>query len=386
MDPFAISKSDWKIGGPSKAVGEKTQRIPEVDGLRGIAILLILFFHYINNQLTGSAFRAGKLLYGATSFFWSGVDLFFVLSGFLIGTILLRNKRSDHYFSTFYMRRLVRIIPNYYLLITLFALLAALPYFSECHFFSTPNPIPLWSYFLMVHNIYMGMLNTTGNAGLDVTWSIGIEEQFYLIFPLIVYFLPKKWIPAFLVIAIAAASLIRLQFHQWIPRYVLLPCRMDSIAAGALIAWLNEEHSLAELVRKRKAWFIVIMVVDVALCSYMFARYHDLGVNRHFFIAVFFSGCLVLALTVQNSFYGAFLRNRWLVWIGTISYSLYLFHTLILGLMEYIFLHNTRDPSINNGKDLLVSLIALGISILFSWLIYKKLETPFVQLGKRFKY
>jgi peptidoglycan/LPS O-acetylase OafA/YrhL len=54
--------------------------------------------------------------------------------------------------------------------------------------------------------------------------------------------------------------------------------------------------------------------------------------------------------------------------------------------MEYIFLHNTRDPSINNGKDLLVSLIALAISILFSWLIYKKLETPFVQLGKRFKY
>src|ERR1700722_13730876 len=130
MDLFAISKSDWKIGGPSKAVGEKTRRIPEVDGLRGIAILLILFFHYINNQLTGSAFRAGKLLYGATSFFWSGVDLFFVLSGFLIGTILLRNKGSDRYFSTFYMRRLVRIIPNYYLLITLFALLAALPYFS----------------------------------------------------------------------------------------------------------------------------------------------------------------------------------------------------------------------------------------------------------------
>ena len=95
-------------------------RIPELDGIRAMAILLILFFHYINNQLPESNNIFLRLLQKATSLGWSGVDLFFVLSGFLIGGILIRNKESENYFKTFYIRRFYRIFPFYYVLIYLF--------------------------------------------------------------------------------------------------------------------------------------------------------------------------------------------------------------------------------------------------------------------------
>ena len=374
------------VTGMTKGPVATQGRILELDGLRGLAILLVLSFHYINNQLEHYTGRMGVILFKMTSFGWAGVDLFFVLSGFLIGTILFRYRQSKNFFSTFYIRRIVRIIPNYYLLIAIFLLLVAMPYFSQSAFLHNNNVIPWWSYFLMIHNIYMGHLNNLGSNAVNVTWSIGIEEQFYLVFPFIVYFSPKKWIPWVLVLAIILASVIREYYIQWIPRYVFLPCRMDSIAFGALAAWFNEEYSLGEMVRKFSRWFWLIMALNAGACACLIWKFRDLGVNRHFFLALFFTGCLVAALTWENSFYGAFLRNKWLTWIGTISYSLYLFHYLILAMLEYCLLGYSGGVAVTNSKDLAVSLLSLGLSFLFAWFVYKKLETPFVRFGKRFKY
>lgn len=371
------------------AIKEKNaaaRRIPELDGLRGIAILLVITFHYINNQLTNSTAKIGRALCQVTSFGWTGVDLFFVLSGFLIGTILIRNRQSPRYFSTFYIRRIVRIIPNYYLLIGLFLLLLGMPYFSRSAFLHKGNDIPWWSYLAMVHNIYMGRLHSLGSNAVNVTWSIGIEEQFYLVFPLIVYFAKKEWIPYILGLAILLASVIRGFYAHWIPRYVFLPCRMDSIAFGAMVAYFNEGFQLEKIVKKYAGWFALILMADVGTCLYLFLRYSDLGINRHFFLAVFFSGCLVAALVYQDSFYGRLLRNRLLTWIGTISYSLYLFHYLILALLQYSLLNYEGGVLLSNSRDAGVSVLAMGISVLFAWFVFKKLETPFVNYGKRFKY
>ena len=168
------------------------QRNPELDGLRGIAILLVMSFHYINNQLLHTTNPVGTKLAFITSFGWVGVDLFFVLSGFLIGSILIRNKESVNYFSTFYIRRIVRILPNYFLFLLLFFVLSSSPYFSTNYFLTGNNVIPGWSYFLMANNLYMAYLKNLGNDSLSVTWSIGVEEQFYLIFPLVIYFVGNK--------------------------------------------------------------------------------------------------------------------------------------------------------------------------------------------------
>ena len=160
------------VGVDNAITSIRQKRIPELDGLRGIAVLMIIIFHYVNNQLVNSHSLTGRIIYGITSFGWVGVDLFFVLSGFLIGTILMNNKGAENYFSTFYIRRIVRIIPNYYLLLVLFILIGLIPLFSSDDFLAGNNTIPMWTYFLMVHNIFMAHQQNFGNTPISVTWSI----------------------------------------------------------------------------------------------------------------------------------------------------------------------------------------------------------------------
>jgi len=360
-------------------------RIPELDGLRGIAVLMVISFHYINNQLVNAGSRLGQILYKLTSFGWVGVDLFFVLSGFLIGTILMRNRGSKNYFSTFYLRRVVRIIPNYYLLIAVFVIINFIPVFASDYFLAGDRVIPVWAYLLMVHNIFIAHLQNFGTTSVSVTWSIGVEEQFYIVFPLLVFLLKEKWLPLILGAAIIIAPLIRMQYDNWIPPYVLLPCRMDSIAFGAMIAYVNHFYSLSAVVKKYLVPIVAVLVLDALICGYLFIRYADLGVMRNTLFAIIFSGMVVFALVYKNSVYGAILRYKKLVWIGVISYSLYLFHSIILGMCKAIA-GSIGSNNLETWKGGAVSIAALGLSIGFSWLVYKKLETPFVSFGKRFKY
>jgi peptidoglycan/LPS O-acetylase OafA/YrhL len=362
-----------------------SKRIPELDGLRGIAILLVLSFHYINNQLGGSTNKWGMAITKITSFGWVGVDLFFVLSGFLICSVLLRTRNSSNYFSTFFIRRILRIIPNYYLLIVIFLVILSIPAFANNYFLTGNNVLPAWSYFLMLHNFYMAHLKNMGNPAMSVTWSIGIEEQFYIIFPFILYYVKENLLPVVLIVAIITASFLRMGYQSWIPPYVLLPCRMDAISFGALVAWLNYYKDLKDLVSKYFYIFIGLLLADAMICTYLFIKYGDLGVIKNLLFAMVFSIMVVFALTKNRGWYGIFLRNKALVWVGTISYSLYLFHYLILGLFHH-FIGNTAGVSINNMKDLLVSILAFITSLVFSWLVFKLLETPMVSWGKRFKY
>ena len=361
------------------------KRIPELDGLRGLAILLVLSFHYINNNLLHSTGKLGRLLAKLTSFGWVGVDLFFVLSGFLISSILFRNKESKKYFSTFYLRRIIRIIPNYYLLIFIFLIILAIPFFRDNDFLTGNNVIPIWSYYTMVHNFYMAHFQNLGTAAMSVTWSIGIEEQFYIVFPLLVYFTHYKWLPVMLIAAIVIACFLRMSYIGWIPAYVLLPCRMDAISFGALVAWINYYYDLKSLATKYFMPLIVIMAADAAFAGYLYFKYEDLGPVKNTLFAIVFAILLVLALTHNNSLYGSILRNRILTWLGTISYSLYLFHYLILGLFQH-FTGNKGGVGIYNATDLIISVLAFLASILFAWLVFTFLETPMVKWGKRFKY
>jgi peptidoglycan/LPS O-acetylase OafA/YrhL len=382
---FVKSNQNEIVGVDSIRMPSAQKRIPELDGLRGIAVLMVISFHYINNQLVKATSFPGKVLYKLTSFGWMGVDLFFVLSGFLIGTILINNRGSKNYFSTFYVRRIVRIIPNYYLLILLFVIISAIPLFSSDYFLSGNRVIPVWAYLLMVHNILIAHLQNFGNTSISITWSIGVEEQFYIIFPFLIFLLKEKWLPWLLGIAIIAAPLIRMQYTNWIPAYVLLPCRMDSIAFGALIAYLNHYYSLRELVKKNIVLVSSVLILDGLICFYLFQRFGDLGVFRNTLFAIIFSGMVVFALVYKQSFYGTILRYSRLVWIGTISYSLYLFHDMILGISK-VLAGSGGSNALESIKGFLVSAAALAVSIAFSWMVYRRLETPFVSFGKRFKY
>jgi peptidoglycan/LPS O-acetylase OafA/YrhL len=364
-----------------KETSVSAARIQEIDGLRGIAILLVVSFHYVNNQLVLSESFAGKLLCKITSFGWVGVDLFFVLSGFLIGTILIRYKGNPHYFKTFYIRRFVRILPNYFLFLLVALVIGSLPFFADNYMLSGNQTVPMWSYFAFVHNFYMASLQNMGNDVLSITWSIGVEEQFYLFFPLFVYFLRLYLLPYFLAMIIVIAVVLRMQYDHWIPGYVLLTSRMDALAMGIWVAYLKETSWLQSLTRTRLNILVACMLLDIVLCGGLYAVYGDLGAFKHTLFALFFSGCVILAL-VKAPYYSAVLRNHVLIWVGTISYSLYLFHYFILALFHH-FIGNKAGVILANTTDLVITILALLTSFAVAWLVYKLLETPMVRLGKR---
>jgi peptidoglycan/LPS O-acetylase OafA/YrhL len=359
-------------------------RIIELDGLRGIAILLVVSFHYLNNQLLESQNSLGKVLGRATQFGWLGVDLFFVLSGFLIGTILIANKGSQNYFKTFFLRRVLRIVPNYFLLLLCFTIIWKCNLFSDNYYLTGNNNIPLWSYYAMLHNVFMALHNSLGNDALNITWSIGVEEQFYIFFPFLVFLFNVRWLHVLLIGLIIFASIFRAQFHNWVPTYVLLPSRVDGLSMGFLVAWFNNKGVISRYKQPLTTYLIGAIIFFVIGCGYLYWKYDDLGPAKHTLFAVVFASFLVLALVQPRSAYGALLRTKALVWVGQISYSLYLFHTLLLGLAHQ--LTGQKMNRIQSGTDVLMSILAFLLSLLFSWLVYRRLEKPMVTLGKRFKY
>ncbi|NBT59763.1 acyltransferase, partial [bacterium] len=145
---------------------------PLLDGVRGLAILLVIFFH---SSLIPVKNSMDKILHGAALGGWAGVDLFFVLSGFLITGILLRTKEAPNFFFNFYMRRTLRILPLYYL----FLILA---------FYVVPQTVQFgFTYWTFLSNILLGRLGQFQSPVLDITWSLAVEEQFYLLWPLVVW-------------------------------------------------------------------------------------------------------------------------------------------------------------------------------------------------------
>ena len=228
--------------------------IPELDGVRGLAILLVLLFHF-------GARPQGvpRLLTGLFALGWTGVDLFFVLSGFLITGILIRTKECSNYFRSFYARRALRIFPLYVLTIVAYFYIA-LPI---AHHFgkwsSWDNSLGTW-YWLHISN----WQSSFGNEVPLLThyWSLAIEEQFYLLWPLVVFFLPNSKLPHICIMIIAVSFGLRCIFQVQLDLYPSLLCRLtpfrlDALAFGGLLATIVINDSLCSAIESR-AWAISI--------------------------------------------------------------------------------------------------------------------------------
>src|SRR5215475_5135109 len=161
---------------------EPTKRIQALDGLRGIAVLLVLVRHSVAGIETPSPFWSSVIK--PLRLTWSGVDLFFVISGFLIGGILLDARNSSRYFQTFYLRRTFRILPIYYLFLAFyFARHLPIRFMAGTFGDTSPLPIPFFSFVTFTHNFWMASYGWFGAWGIAPTWSLAIEEQFYLTIP-----------------------------------------------------------------------------------------------------------------------------------------------------------------------------------------------------------
>lgn len=219
----------------------KTERLPQLDGLRGIAILGVLLVHYSFALPPSSPKTPLSLLEHALSFGWMGVDLFFVLSGFLIGGILISNRheRAGGYFKTFYVRRFCRIVPLYgvALLIGVTTNRSAHlgPVFSESesgHYIS-------WLWYLTFTQNFPAALHELRWFGQS--WSLAVEEQFYLLIPLVIWLIPDRRILRSLAVLIILSIGLRLVLFIMLPGAdvsKLLPSQMDVLLIGVACAWL----------------------------------------------------------------------------------------------------------------------------------------------------
>src|SRR5579872_7442957 len=228
-----------------KAPSPKEPRILELDGIRGVAVLAVVFYHY---AVIGPGAEFHTWLYWGRAAFrlgWSGVDLFFVLSGFLIGGILLDARNSPRYFQTFYARRSYRILPLYFLWLALYPLaVAAYSRWGDPQLSESPQLYLRWS----LHWVFLQTLTflfpisyrTVAYYWLGPTWSLALEEHFYLVVAPLVRILTMRRLLFVLVGSLIVCPVLRLfSFFDWFHAHWIIPAtltRADSFAAGILAA------------------------------------------------------------------------------------------------------------------------------------------------------
>ncbi len=364
----------------------KAKRIPELDGIRGMAILLVLAYHYISVSIPPDAGPGFLFVRQIFSKGWSGVDLFFVLSGFLITGILIDKRDSKNYFKIFYFRRINRIFPLYFFFLLVFFVIQK--YESSWGIFSPglfSNTIPFSPYLLFLQNFTMALHGTFGNEYLAVTWSLAIEEQFYLILPLLVRFSHPKRLPLNFIFFISIPLILRATIGSGGHfGFVLTPWRMDSLFLGSLLAVIIRSSKIMEFIQGYIIWVksALLLIFIFLLCG---SFTEEVGTLNHLFtFGLFYTILLFLAIIDKKFVLSRILRNKVLKIIGTISFGIYIFHQFING-----FLHDLifkKLPSFHDLPSVLVTFLAVFITILLSTGTYHAFEKRFVSFGHKFNY
>ena len=369
-------------------------REPVLDGVRGLAVLLVLFHHLVYLSGIDRHFWPDLQLFRLVYSSWLGVDLFFVLSGFLITGILYQAKGSPLFFRSFYGRRVLRIFPLYYGFLV-FALVA-FPLWLPTE--STRNLLDhqgwYWSY---LSNVYVAREGWQEPSHLGHLWSLAIEEQFYLLWPLAVWALDRKWLIRLAVACFVGALVLRYARPfglDGLDAYVLLPTRMDSLAAGAFLALvIRGERGAAVLGR----WPQVAAAISFTVVAALYASDGRLSFEEplvavigYTFIAAGFAALIAMAITASS---GARLRRALsalpLVFLGKYSYGLYVVHVPIILFLHDAGLRATQFPRLF-GSSLpgVVVFSAVGglLSLAVAVAIYHAWEAPFLRLKRYLPY
>jgi len=338
------------------------RRIPQLDAVRGLAILVVMF-HNISPKYP--LFHSDKLFSDG----WMGVDLFFVLSGMLITGILLDTKQSLGYFKNFYVRRCLRIWPLYYSLLFFMFVVVRFLNTSEYHLV-VQSSSPWWAFPLFLQNFLLP-ISTNAAGPLGVTWSLAIEEQFYLVWPLVVRFCSLTQLRRLAVAEICLSPALRyyLSLHH-VDLYTNIFCRLDGLMAGALLALLIRTDDFVPSKLLKRAWILLLITAPLAFLTEAFhARWIVFS-----FTALASAAFVFVSMFSERKWLQAIMTNRFLVYTGTISYGLYLLHKIPFGLVQTLRLD--RNPYLPLPIIFVTSFALAALS-------WNLLEQPFLKL-KRF--
>lgn len=364
---------------PNDSFANPRHHYPALDGLRGIAILLVILYHN----------------YGFIEYFnygWLGVDLFFVLSGFLITDILLHSVHGENYFKNFYARRVLRILPLYYLSLVLFILiLPAIPAFPLNMSYYQEHQFWFWTYLQNWTLIFKQDGDTTA---LGHFWSLAVEEQYYLVWPLVILLIrdPKKVLALsfVLLIGVIMARYFIWQNRDQYPTYerLFLFTRLDGILVGSMLACIQIINRT--LIRR----YFTIFLVMLTVANYLFYFFKK-GQDPNFpawAIAGFTTFSILFALlTYEGVISGQGTIGRALQFfplrlLGRYSYGFYIFHWPVFLVLNPIFINwlsGLGDP-----KDFLIQFTSATLATLIGFLIsvlsYHLYEQHFLRLKRYF--
>jgi peptidoglycan/LPS O-acetylase OafA/YrhL len=361
----------------------QTSRIKELDGIRGIAILMVIAFHYIACQ--PKILESGNLVYYLLSplkFCWAGVDLFFVLSGFLIGGITLDNYKSPTFLRVFWQKRLLRILP---VLIVLVVLCFAFQKFTNAKNYPWlyDDLLPVWLYLTFTQNIFMGVLNSFGGNFLSITWSLCVEEQFYILAPFLVTVTGEKNCIKLIILLFVISVILQIYFSG-LYAYINTVFRMHALLCGFFVAWLFRKQKIWNALNNKRKSLTCLTILVLLIGSFVLSN-DNLKSLWHVYFTILFGLVLIFSLVFRASKITKILRSNILGFWGLISYGLYMYHQAISGLLHG-WLRQGRSPSLEDQHGAMVTCLAFIVSTLFAYVSYRYYELHFLKIGRKKTY
>jgi len=353
---------------------------PALDGLRGVAILLVVFVHnfwFVNYFMFG----------------WLGVDLFFVLSGFLITDILLHTLNNPSFLKNFYFRRILRIFPIYFLLLIICFLILPQLHFLHLEIdYYTSNQFWFWTY---IQNWLFIFKELKGDRILLHTWSLAVEEQFYLVWPIAIILIkkPKKLLAVATVVLIATGISRYVVWHMKIEDFAYVSLytftRIDGLCIGCMLSLLMRINP--EFLKKYTA-AIVLLMAGINFGFYIINTQNAntlpyLAIAGYTTFAVLFGLLVHEVVTGDTKIINRLLDISILKFFGKISYGLYVFHWPInIVLFEYLKNKIVEILQVElTYAQALSGIIVTVIAIIVSVLSFQYIEKPFLRLKNKFK-
>ncbi|MGD0540217.1 MAG: acyltransferase [Tepidisphaeraceae bacterium] len=388
---------------PLSARGSEVNRsrlghIPALDGVRGVAILLVLINHFSPEGDYDN--RLAKFFQPITGKMTIGVDLFFVLSGYLITGILLRSRTSQRYFRNFYLRRALRIFPLYYFVLILLAVgLATIPSWKNLDSLRHAWPW-YWFYgtnYLICHSGFSALDHK--QVSLGHFWSLAVEEHFYLFWPMIVWLCSDRRLVRVCIALIVIAPLCRayavVSGQSLLVPLVATQCRMDTLALGALLAVVLQSTTPADLLRRFR-FFALLSAALAVVCLCLESRIvhlhghaihlsRPMAIIKYSFVAFAWAAFILLALN-SAGLTSRIMSQRWLRFFGVYSYGMYIYHRLILNALTTEFSMRRLSYHGKLWTGILPHYaLCLGATALIALASYHLYEKHFLKLKRLFE-
>lgn len=361
--------------------------VPCLEGIRGYGFLLVFCGHYfLPDELAHPNTARLRIFTAMASLGLFAVPAFFVLSGYLIGGILYDTRNREGFFRVFYLRRILRVFPVFY--ITLLAIAG----FGMLRGF--PLDFRFWAHFFYIQNLLPSyILRHGGPVGMIHFWSLAVEEQFYLLWPLVVWLFPERrkliGIAASLVGLSCALRLVA-PLVATSPKSIayFTPTRVDAILLGVLLV-LVRDLPLYERVKPLAKWFVlggVLTTMGLGLCKSVLWSKSWTGEEIWIPLVNFTSLAIIIAVMEENSLLNRICSQRWICLLGSISYSLYVFHLTYapyfrdkLALQLELHMRQSFAILISGG-------LAFALTLLLSILCYILIEKPILKLKGHARY